>query len=88
MQAIFLQIHSTIEKNCSLSYYFQDPVLQEITENISHIIAKVQKSLYLVRNLDNFLIILIQKFFDMTMAYTQIDNLNVTHSKHAYLNEL
>jgi hypothetical protein len=41
-----------------------------------------------VRNLDNFLIMLIQKLFDMMMTYTQIDNLNVTHSKHAYLNEL
>jgi hypothetical protein len=41
-----------------------------------------------VRNLDNFLIILIQKLFNMMMTYTQIDNLNVTHSKHAYLNEL
>jgi thermostable 8-oxoguanine DNA glycosylase len=41
----------------------------------------------IVRNLDNFLIILIQKLFDMMMTYTQIDNLNVTHSKHAYLNE-
>jgi hypothetical protein len=41
-----------------------------------------------VINLDNFLIILIQKLFDMMMTYTQIDNLNVTHSKHAYLNEL
>jgi hypothetical protein len=41
-----------------------------------------------VRNLENFLIILIQKLFDMMMTYTQIDNLNVTHSKHAYLNEL
>jgi hypothetical protein len=41
-----------------------------------------------VRNLDNFLIMLIQKLFDMMMTYTQIDNLNVTHSKHAYFNEL
>jgi hypothetical protein len=43
---------------------------------------------WIVRNIDNFLIILIQKLFDMMMTYTQIDNLNVTHSKHAYLNEL
>jgi hypothetical protein len=43
---------------------------------------------WIVRNLNNFLIILIQKLFDMMMIYTQIDNLNVTHSKHAYLNEL
>jgi hypothetical protein len=24
----------------------------------------------------------------MMMTYTQIDNLSITHSKHAYLNEL
>jgi hypothetical protein len=45
----------------------------------------------IVRNLDkfdNFLIILIQKLFNIMKTYTQIDNLNVTHSKHAYLNEL
>jgi hypothetical protein len=41
-----------------------------------------------VRNLDNFLVMLIQKLFDMMMTYIQIDNLNVTHFKHAYLNEL
>jgi hypothetical protein len=41
-----------------------------------------------VRNLDNLLIILIQNIFDKMMTYTQIDKLNVTNSKHAYLNEL
>jgi hypothetical protein len=31
---------------------------------------------------------LLEILFDMMMTYTQIDNLNVTHSKHAYLNKL
>jgi hypothetical protein len=31
---------------------------------------------------------LLEILCDMMMTYTQIDNLNVTHSKHAYLNKL
>jgi hypothetical protein len=78
--------------NTRLGVGFYSPEARtNINRRVPRVLPRFPCSSYVqpsVRNLDNFLIMLIQKLFDMMMTYTQIDNLNVTHSKHAYLNEL